>query len=168
MTLATTKTGEKIGSTGDVMRSVFLPIVKPELLDEFESVWGDVLVLTDEVEDQKKPGKLKIEFFTRDGEMVSLAPKSYLAFCRETQNTKEGKKGIPLRVKLEMEDFKKTLYSDVRNEDKIEIRSLRLNENKQMSRTTTIRRGLTGIHVKLGVQPDKVTCRPLKLNGQFV
>lgn len=168
MTLATTKTGEETGSTGDIMKSVFLPIVKPALLDEFKTVWGDVLVLTDAVEDQKKPGKLKIEFFSRDGEMVALAPKSYFAFCRETQNTKEGKKGIPLWFQLRIDDLKKTLYSEERNEDKIEIRSLRLNKNKQMSRTTTIRRGLTGIHVKLGVEADKVRCCPLKINGEFV
>ena len=168
MTLATTKTGENIATTGDQLRSVFLPIVRPELLEEFENVWGDILVLTDDVRDQKCPGKLKIEFFTRDGEMFALAPKSYHAVCRETKTKKEGKKGIPKWFELKRSEFEQTVYGESALNHCTEVRSLRLNQQKQMSRTTTIKAGLTGIHVKLAVQPDKVTCKPLTKDGKYV
>ena len=46
------------------MASIILPVVKPELLDEFLMVWDIYFVLEDTVEDEKWPGKLKskIEF----------------------------------------------------------------------------------------------------------
>ena len=43
------------------MESVLLPVIKPELKDDFLSVWGDWFVLEDSVEDEKFPGKLKSE-----------------------------------------------------------------------------------------------------------
>ena len=41
------------------MASVLLPIIKPELVDEFIMVWDLWFVLEDTVEDEKCPGKLK-------------------------------------------------------------------------------------------------------------
>ena len=35
------------------------PIVKPELLDEFKSVWTKWFVTEDTIEDEKFPGKMK-------------------------------------------------------------------------------------------------------------
>ena len=166
--MATTKTGTATTTTGEILSSVFLPIVKPHLLDQFRRVWGSTLVLTDDVRDKKCPGKLKIEFFTRDGEMFALAPKSYYAYCRATNNKKEGKKGIPKWFDLKKKDFEETIYNENPIDHCVEVRSLRLNKQKQMTRTTTIKTGLSGIHVKLRVKPDKITCEPLKINGEFV
>ena len=41
------------------MASVLIPIIKPELLDEFIMIWDLWFVLEDTVEDEKFPGKLK-------------------------------------------------------------------------------------------------------------
>ena len=75
------------------LERIFLPIVKPEKMKEFKETWGEWLVLTNEIEDKRCPGKLKIEFLTFDGEMISLAPKSYFAFCRKKSEIKDGRKG---------------------------------------------------------------------------
>ena len=167
--MSTTKT-ETI--TGDTLREklekIFFPIVQDGNLDKFKSEWENWLVLTNEVEDQKMPGKLKIEFCTQNGEMYALAPKSYYAHCRDTDANKDARKGIPNWFPLDLEVFHDVLYSEKHNNHHVEVRSLRLNKEKQMTRTTTIKSGLTGIHVKLSVQNDKVTCRPLEVNGKTV
>jgi len=150
------------------MESIFLPIVQPEKMEDFKKVWGQWLVLSNEVEEEKCPGKLKVEFLTQNGEMVSLAPKSYYAHCRDTETIKDGRKGIPKWFDLKLSEFLDVLYNDDADKNITEVRSLRLNKEKQMTRTTTRKSGLTGIHVKLSVQNDRVTCLPLTKNGHFV
>ena len=41
------------------MSAILFPIVKPELLEEFKSVWKDWFVLEDTIENQKEPGLMK-------------------------------------------------------------------------------------------------------------
>ena len=81
---------------------------------------------------------------------------------------KEAKKGIPYSCKLELNDFIDTLYGENNSAHMIEVRSLRLNYEKQMTRTTLRKAGLSDIHVKMGVQSDKVTCLPLKENEKYI
>ena len=150
------------------MQKVFWPIVKPEKLDEFKNVWGQWLVLTNEIEDEKFPGKLKTEFSTANGRMISLAPKSYHAYCCSTQETKDGRKGIPNWHILSQKNFTDVLYNKNNKLNTTEVRSLRLNKDKKMTRTSTIKTGLTAIHIKLGVAEDGITWKPLKINGKFV
>jgi len=166
--LATTKTGPitKAGQR-EMLEQIFYPIVKKELLAEFMQTWDRWLVLTDAVEDQKCPGKLKIEFSTQNGEMIALAPKSYYMYCRTEHAKKDGRKGIPKSYPLSLIDFFNTLYGETVKHS-VEVRSLRLNRDKQMTRTTTVRSGLTGIHVKLSVSEDRVTCRPLQFKNSIV
>jgi len=137
-------------------------------MNEFKKVWGNWLVLTNEIEDEKKPGKLKVEFLTNNGEMISLAPKSYYAYCRDKDSSKDGRKGVPNWYPLDVEKYFRALYNDNEASNNVEVRSLRLNSEKQMTRTTTMRSGLTAIHVKLAVQNDRVTCKPLKVGNKFL
>ena len=65
------------------MEKMFFPIVKPEKLEEFKKVWGEWFVLTDLLEDEKRPGLLKEEFVSQDGEIVCLCPKLYQIYCRK-------------------------------------------------------------------------------------
>jgi hypothetical protein len=81
---------------------------------------------------------------------------------------KEAKKGIPYSCKLELNDFVETLYGENKVSHMVEVRSLRLNYEKQMTRTTLRKTGLSDIHVKMGVQNDKVTCLPLKEKGKYI
>ena len=147
---------------------MFWPIVKPGKLDEFKNVWGQWLVLTNTIEDEKFPGKLKTEFSTSNGRMISLAPKSYYAYCHDTLQTKDGRKGIPNWHILSQNNFSDVLYNKDNTPKTTEVRSLRLDKDKKMTRTSTIKTGLTGIHIKLGVAEDGITCEPLKHNGKFV
>ena len=150
------------------MEKVFLPIVKPHLLTEFKTVWGKWLVLSNRVQDEKTPGKLKVEFSTRNGEMVCLAPKSYYAICRDTNVTKDGRKGIPLWYDLRLENFLNVLYRKTNTRQTTEVRSLRLDRDKKMARTTMVKSGLTGIHVKLGILDDGISCEPVKFENAYI
>ena len=169
VTLATTETGPITGTTRlEEMEQVFLPIVKPELLSEFKSVWGNWLVLSNRIEDEKRPGLLKVEFSTRNGEMVCLSPKSYYALCRDQNKSKDGRKGIPSWFDLDLDSFRNVLYRRTNEKSVAQVRSLRLDKDKKMSRTTMHKSGLTGIHCKLGVADDGITCEPLCVNNVYI
>ena len=45
------------------MLSIFLPVIKPNLRNEFFKIWDKWFVLENTVEDEKFPGKLKSIFF---------------------------------------------------------------------------------------------------------
>ena len=100
--------------------------------------------------------------------MIALAPKSYYAYCKTNNAKKDARKGIPKSYPLTLKEFYDKLYSTSENNHSVEVRSLRLNKNKQMTRTTTTKRGLTAIHVKLGVSDDRVTCKPLQFKNKIV
>jgi len=144
------------------MEKTFLPIVQPEKFQKFQAEWQNWLVLSNEIEEEKFPGKLKPEFTTRNGQIIALCPKNYFAFCYETNEVKDGRKGIPKWAELTMNDFYDTLYNDQKERNIVEVRSLRLNRDKHMSRTTTRKAGLSAIHVKLQVDQDRITCSPLR------
>ena len=149
------------------MRALFFPIVKPQLLESFKKEWSNWFVLSDEIEEKKCPGKLKQEFLTFNGEMYALAPKTYFSYCPELNSTKDGRKGIPKSYPLTLKDFHATLYDNAKDEP-VKINSLRLNNEKRMTRATINRKNLTNIHAKLAVQPDRVTCEPLRIKNKFL
>ena len=60
---------------------MFFPIVKEGKLDEFQENWAEWFVLSNELEDEKCPGKLKEEFQTQNGEIVALCAKNYQVCC---------------------------------------------------------------------------------------
>ena len=150
------------------MESIFFPIVKQGKLDDFKAVWGNFFVLTNTIEDEKKPGLLKTEFTTTTGEIVALCPKNYQMHCRVKNEIKEAKKGIPYSYEVKLDDFKSVLYGENTRPHMVEVRSLRLNTKKEMTRTTLRKMGLSDIHVKMAVQSDKVTCLPLKVNEIYL
>ena len=81
---------------------------------------------------------------------------------------KEAKKGIPYSCKLELADFKDMLYGDTTYQHKVVVKSLKLNKDKQMTRTTLRKNGLTDIHIKMSVCADRITCEPLKKDGEYI
>ena len=50
----------------------------------------------------------------------------------------------------------------------VTIRSLRLNRDKQMSRFTLRKRGLSDIFLKFDVASDGITCSPLRKKGKVL
>ena len=63
------------------MESIFLPIVQKDKLEKFKSEWDKWFVLSNTVQDEKRPGLLKSEYNTSDGQMVCLCPKNYQIYC---------------------------------------------------------------------------------------
>ena len=92
---------DKTESEDAKIKKMFLPIVKPEKMKSFLSTYKDWFVTTDQIEDIRCPGKLKIEFSMLEGHFVALCSKSYIAECQLEQ--KIATKGIPHSSKLELE-----------------------------------------------------------------
>ena len=63
------------------MQSIFFPMVKPEMLSKFKTKWSEYFVLTNTIQDEKKPGLLKTEFTTSTGRIIALCPKNYQIYC---------------------------------------------------------------------------------------
>ena len=85
-----------------------------------------------------------------------------------SEEIKKATKGIPHRCELSIEEFKQVLYGNETFEHRVDVRSLRLNREKEMTRTLLRKRGLTDIHLKMAVASDKVVCEPLKKRGKFI
>ena len=81
-------------------------------------------------------------------------------------DVKMGSKGVPYSAKLELDMFLKRLYNGEAHY--AEFESLRLNQKKEMARIKTTKSCLNDLFVKFQVDHDKVTCRPLRLNGQYL
>ena len=64
MCLGLTRTQSlRVGMTREEeYRAIFDPIVKPEMRDSWENTWKDWFVTTNQVEDERLPGKLKRMF----------------------------------------------------------------------------------------------------------
>ena len=77
-----------------------------------------------------------------------------------------GSKGIPHNENLESEAFVNALFTN--NSHYVTLRSLRLNKNREMSRITQRKKGLSDIFFKFPLDDDGITCRPLKLNEEFL
>ena len=152
------------GSREDDYNSVFLPIVKPEMMDSWKRTWKDWFVSTKEVTDERKPGKLKLEFAFRKGVYVGLAPKSYFALDFESEETKLGSKGIPHSAKLKLNNYLNALHIHKEQPDNshyVNIRSLRLKKGR-MARINTKKQGLSDLFFKFHVQEDGITCKALQ------
>ena len=150
------------------MSAIFLPIVKKNRLEDFKKEWINWLCLSNTVEDEKRPGTLKVEFLTTNGQMISLCPKSYRAHCRDSDESKIGKKGIPMWFDIKLQDYLDCLYNDDAEKSVAQVCSLRLDKEKQMSRTSLRKVGLSAIHAKRGVMDDRISTQPLTENGVFI
>lgn len=159
------------------LRAVFDPIVRPDMKTSWESKWKSWFVTTNEIEDQRKPGKLKgnslvngselivisEEYCFYKGRFIALSPKCYFAVNDEEGNEKKkykrGSKGIPHSEQLTMTNFVGQLYGQ--ESHYVTLRTLRLNKEKKMSRFTIRKRGLNDIFLKFHVDDDAITCSPL-------
>ena len=108
-----------------------------------------------------------MEWESGDGCIVCLGNKLYQCFCNDKQEKKRSTKGLPHCTDLEMDLFKDVLFGS-NSAHRMEINSLRLNQNKQMTRMTTTKNGLSDIFLKMRVSEDKISCSPLTLNGELL
>ena len=68
-------------------------------------------------------------------------------------------------MKLELEQFRDKLYNN--EEHYVELQSLRLKKTK-MCRVSCLKKALNSRHVKFFLEPDKISCTALKLNGHYL
>ena len=62
--LSRTKPISEDATLEEYYRSLFDPLVKPEMRESWEAKWKDWICTTTAVEDQRKPGKFKSKFHT--------------------------------------------------------------------------------------------------------
>ena len=82
------------------------------------------------------------------------------------EKVKCGTKGIPHSQQLCLDAFLSKLYSH--NHHQVTIKSLRLNNEKIMSRITMIKTGLTDLCIKFPISDDMITCSPLCKDGKIL
>ena len=67
-----------------------------------------------------------------------------------------------------MDIFRNVLLDSTFPVQKVEINSLRLTKNKDMSRTKTVKNSLSDIFLKMRVSSDAITCEPLTKDGKLM
>ena len=88
----------------------------------------------------------------------------YQGFDKKSNDIKKSTKGIPHRNNYEIETWINVLLNSEFPRQSVTIDSLRLNQQKEMSRMKFKRSSLSDIFLKMQVQDDKVTCLPLMKN----
>ena len=89
-----------------------------------------------------------------------------MAYDEETENVKKGNKGVPMSECIKLETYLNTLLGLTTHN--VEVRNLRMNRDRQMSRQHLKKTGLSDISVKVHVLDDKITCFPLQQNNQYM
>ena len=167
MALALTQTIHH-DSLKEKLKGMFDPIVKPSMKLSWDQQWENWFVTTNEIDDIRKPGKLKMEFDLNEGRFTALSPKSYHAINKKSGKTKSGHKGVPNAEagKLSSEAFVDCLYNNT--EVNVINRSFKKNKQQQLQYVETSKRGLNPIFKKFRVQEDKISCLPLCKNGKYL
>ena len=148
------------------MKAIFEPMVKPEMLSSFFENWEKWFVLSDKVEDLRKPGLLKPEFEFSSGRFIALGCKSYTGFNADTGETKRGTKGVPHRIPIELVNFRDCLYKGQKY--RIKLENLQKDKDHKMCRFSREKIGLTDIFVKSMIADDRISCTPIRLNGKLL
>ena len=89
-----------------------------------------------------------------------------MAYNADDKSTKSGTKGIPHYVNLSLDAFLSKLYDH--GDHKVTLTSLRLDNQRRMSKITQIKKGLSDLFCKFHIENDQITCTPIKLNDQFL
>lgn len=99
---------------------------------------------------------------------MALTCKSYLALNVESDEMKRSSKGIPHRVKLQMDQYRDVLLQNNEERHKVPMKCLRLTNDKKMARYSFEKRGLSDLFFKLRVADDGITCSPLTEDGEYL
>ena len=92
----------------------------------------------------------------------------YQGFDPKTGSTKKSTKGIPHSNNYEIETWLNVLLDSSFPKQSVFINSLRLNQRKEMSRMRLQRSSLNDVFLKMQVDEDKVTCKPLMKNNKIL
>ena len=134
---------------------------------------------------------MKPEFITVNGTYIGLAPKSYIITNDDdTENVKRANKGIyfehiqmncvniflqpfnyhnsgvPSDIQLSLETFKRALFN--KEAPKVEVNSLLLNRQKEMTRVKFQKIGLTDVSLKYFIHEDLISGTPFQKDGKYL
>ncbi|CAG5103488.1 Oidioi.mRNA.OKI2018_I69.chr1.g794.t1.cds [Oikopleura dioica] len=103
LAISTTRTAPSDKTNRSQTISTFLPIVRPELRDQFINEMDQWFVVEETERNKKTPGLMKTEWSTESGALIALGNKLYMGIDPETGLEKRSSKGIPHRVKVEFD-----------------------------------------------------------------
>jgi len=109
-----------------------------------------------------------VEWECSNGTFIALTNKMYQAYDFEHDELKKSTKGIPHSNDFPMDIFQSVLLDQNFPRQTVQINSLRRNQDKEMARMVIEKTSLSDVFVKMQVSDDKVSCTPLKLNGEYV
>jgi hypothetical protein len=109
-----------------------------------------------------------VEWETSDGTFVALGNKMYQCFCRQKNEVKKSTKGVPHNNNFATQMFIDVLLDETTPKQTVDIHSLRLNREKEISRISMTKTSLSDVFVKMRVEDDKITCRPLTRDGVLI
>ena len=111
-------------------RCLFDDLVKPSMKESWEAQWKSWFVTTNEISDQRMPGKLKCKLFNcslnsdllisyeylaefgiSKGHFIALSAKCYFTYDMETEGRKLGAKGCSNLNGLDVKIFLDKLYN---------------------------------------------------------
>ena len=102
---------------------------------------------------------LRSTSYPRFTNYLRISPKCYYATCTESQEVKRSSKGIQLRVLLNYNDYKRSVYdSETKTVENI---SIRLHQN-QMKTVHSKKLGLKNALFKAYVHDDRITVSPFR------
>ena len=100
--------------------------------------------------------------------IIALTNKSYQCLDMDNNDIKKSTKGIPHKNEFEMKLFENVLLDETLPRQTIEINSLRRDRFKEICRMNIEKTSLSDIFIKMQVQPDKITCKPLEIAGKIL
>ena len=105
-----------------------------------------------------------MEFSFEKGCFVALSPKCYMAYNKETEETKLGTKGVPHDANLDLENFLNKLYHN--KSVQVPVRGFRMRQ--ELCRVTQYKAGLSDLYCKFRIADDKISCSPLTFNNEYL
>ena len=110
---------------------------------------------------------ISVEWESDDGQFIALGCKMYQCKGQSDEKPKKSTKGVPHKEVFDQETFEGVLFNRLGRQT-CTINSLRKDRDKRMTRTSVEKTSLSDIFVKMMVQSDAVTCKPLMKNGKHI
>ena len=99
---------------------------------------------------------------------MALTNKSYQCYDVEKDDIKKSTKGIPHCKTFSMGLFQDVLLDEATPRQTVTINSLRRDQTKEMFRMQITKTSMSDVFLKMQVQNDKITCKPLEIAGKIL
>ena len=146
-------------------------LVVPELRNEYEVEKYNWFLRDNSPEEQRFPGKMKVEAETSSGFFCGLSPKCYVISDGDEKRKFEDKmalKGVSKKLKIDSINFIETLYNP--EDDKtVSCDQFIFKKNTTSMFSITMQKKLMNcFYTKMQVQADHVTLYPLSIENKYI